>query len=197
MSKGDRYRPVNQDRYGKNYDTIFNRRDLLLPVLKPKVTVVEIERNSMDSEPKMREFNGGATRDIDAVKLDYEGFNNPLVDRCYAEYLNKHRQTANGLRDSDNWQSLFGKDHFNVCMKSLCRHVVDARLAHRGYESEQSIIDSLNAVIFNAKAYLLKLLLDEENYNAAIDHEIGQETTPGGENRISGYKKITDKSLEE
>jgi len=126
----------------------------------------------------MREF-GRATRDDDLGKIDYEGFNNPLVDKCYAEYLNKHRQTANGLRDSDNWQSLFGDKHLDVCMKSLCRHVLDARLAHRGYKSEQPIIDSLNAIIFNAKAYLLKLLLDEENCNAFIDHETGTETTPG------------------
>jgi len=37
----------------------------------------------------MREFDGGATRDTDTTKLDYEGFNNPLVDRCYAVYLNR------------------------------------------------------------------------------------------------------------
>jgi len=117
----------------------------------------------------MREFASGATRDDDISKLDYEGYNNPLVDKCYAEYLNKHRQTANGLRDSDNWQNLFGEKHFDVCMKSLCRHTVDVRLAHRGYKSEQPIIDSLNAIIFNAKAYLLKLLLDAEK----------QETKPG------------------
>jgi len=117
----------------------------------------------------MREFASGATRDDDISKLDYEGYNNPLVDKCYAKYLNKHRQTANGLRDSDNWQNLFGEKHFDVCMKSLCRHTVDARLAHRGYKSEQPIIDSLNAIIFNAKAYLLKLLLDAEK----------QETKPG------------------
>jgi len=133
----------------------------------------------IDSSGKMRVFEHGATRDTDVTKLDYEAFNNPLVDKCYAEYLNKHRQTANGLRDGDNWQNLFGDKHLDVCMKSLCRHVVDARLAHRGYKSEQPVIDSLNAIIFNAKAYLLKLLLDEENYNAAIDHETGQETTPG------------------
>lgn len=142
----------------------------------------------------MREFNGGATRDTDAAKLDFEGFNNPLVDRCYAEYLNKHRQTANGLRDSDNWQNLFGDKHTDICMKSLCRHVVDARLAHRGYKSEQPVIDSLNAIIFNAKAYLLKLLLDEENYNTAIDHEIGTavdvETKPGYGGKIGRTKPV-------
>ncbi len=115
----------------------------------------------------MREFEYGATRDDDTEKLDYEGFNSPLVDKCYAEYLNKHRQTANGLRDGDNWQQLFndenGEGHTDVCIKSLCRHVVDARLAHRGHRSEQSIIDDLCGIIFNAKAYLLKLLLDEES----------------------------------
>ena len=120
---------------------------------------------------KMRVFEHGATRDTDVTKLDYEAFNNPLVDKCYGEYLNKHRQTANGLRDGDNWQNLFGDKHTDVCMKSLCRHVVDARLAHRGYRSEQSIEDDLCAIIFNAKAYLLKLLLDEN----IVVHE----TTPG------------------
>jgi len=39
MGKGARYRPVNQDRYGKNYDTIFNRRDRLERMPEPKVTV--------------------------------------------------------------------------------------------------------------------------------------------------------------
>ena len=79
-------------------------------------------------------------------------------------------------------------------MKSLCRHVVDARLAHRGYKSGQPVIDSLNAIIFNAKAYLLKLLLDEENYNAAIDHEIGTavdvEPKPGYGGKIDRTKPV-------
>jgi hypothetical protein len=113
---------------------------------------------------KMREFSSGATRDLDENKLDYESFNNPLVDKAYAEYLNKHRQTANGLRNGDNWQSLFGDKHTDVCIKSLCRHVVDVRLAHRGYKSEQPIKDSLCGIIFNAKAYLLKLLLEQKGW---------------------------------
>lgn len=120
----------------------------------------------IDGEPInsiMRKFSKGATRDTNKNKLDYEAFNNPLVDKRYAEYMNEHRQTANGLRDGDNWQSLFGDKHTDVCIKSLCRHTVDARLAHRGYKSEQHIEDDLCAIIFNAKAYLLKLLLDKEN----------------------------------
>ena len=142
----------------------------------------------MENETGIREFKGGATRDTDKTKLDIEGFNNPLVDKSYAKYLNKHRKTANGLRDSDNWQNMFGDKHFDVCMKSLCRHVLDARLAHRGYKSEQPIMDSLNAIIFNAKAYLLKLLLDEANYQAAIDHEIGCESKPGYSGKIDRTK---------
>lgn len=122
----------------------------------------------------MREFTNGATRDDDVNKIDYEGLNNPAVDRCYGQYLHKHRQTANGLRDSDNWQNLFGEDHYNVCMKSLCRHVVDARLAHRGYISEQAIVDSLCGIIFNAKAYLLKTLKERSKEDCTP-----AETKPG------------------
>lgn len=143
--------------------------DLYLEKRIENQTITKLKQKSVEGTTEMREFAGGATRDADTTKLDIEGFNNPLVDKCYANYLNKHRQTANGLRDSDNWQSLFGEKHLDVCMKSLCRHVLDARLAHRGYKSEQPIIDSLNAVIFNAKAYLFKLLLDAEK----------QESKPG------------------
>lgn len=111
----------------------------------------------------MRNFQSGATRDNDVNKLDYEAFNNPLVDKRYAEYLHKHRKQADGkMRDGDNWQKLFGEHHTDVCMKSLCRHTVDARLAHRGYKSEQPLEDLLCAIIFNSKAYLLKLILDRE-----------------------------------
>ena len=112
---------------------------------------------------EMRKFEGGATRDAEQGKLDHEAFNSPLVDMCYAEYLNKHRIQSDGdMRDGDNWQKLFGDDHCDICMKSLCRHVVDARLRHRGYMSEQSMADDLCAIIFNAKAYLFKLMLDQE-----------------------------------
>lgn len=123
------------------------------------------------ADKKMREFDKGATRDTEQNKLDYEAFNNPLVDKRYAEYMNAHRQTANGLRDGDNWQSLFGDEHFDVCIKSLCRHTVDARLAHKGYVSEQPIEKDLCAIIFNAKAYLLKLLLDRKYYAINADAE--------------------------
>lgn len=113
----------------------------------------------------IRKFNGGATRDTDTGKLDYEGFLSPLVLKRYAQYLNKHRVQSDGnLRDSDNWQSLFGEKHFDICIKSAFRHFVDWWIEHRKCgESENGIEDAICAVIFNAQAYLLKILRDKRN----------------------------------
>ena len=116
-----------------------------------------------DSKMSISKFETGGTRDTDVGKLDFEGFESPIVWKSYAQYLNKHRKTADGsLRDSDNWQNLFGEKHYDVCMKSLLRHVVDLWLQHRGFEGEQAVEDDLNAIIFNAKAYLFKLLKERE-----------------------------------
>ena len=53
----------------------------------------------------MRNFDTGATRDVDTNKLDFEGFLSPVVLERYAEYMHKNRVQADGnLRDSDNWQ---------------------------------------------------------------------------------------------
>lgn len=111
---------------------------------------------------KIRQFDSGATRDTDAGKLDYEGFLNPLVLKRYAEYLDKHRVQSDGnLRDSDNWQGLFGEKHFSVCMKSGFRHFMAWWLEHRGHKTENGIEDAICGIMFNAQAYLLKLLKDK------------------------------------
>ena len=111
-------------------------------------------------ENKMREFKTGATRNISVGKLDYEGFNCPLVDERYAQYLNKHRVQADGkLRESDNWQKGIP---LKVYIKSLYRHFVDFRKAHRGYKVEESIEDLICAIIFNAKGYLHEILKGKE-----------------------------------
>jgi hypothetical protein len=115
----------------------------------------------------MREFESGATRDTDNGKLDHEGFNSPLVMERFAEYMNKHRVQADGnLRDSDNWQKLFGDKHLEVCMKSAFRHFMDWWKQHRGYKGQDELEESICALIFNANAYLFKLLKDKnENQN--------------------------------
>ena len=110
----------------------------------------------------IRKFETGATRDTEEEKLDYEGFLHPIVLRAYAKYMHKHRLQPDGeLRDSDNWQKLFGEKHYDVCMKSLLRHVIDLWLEHRGYESRDGKEDALCAILFNAQAYLYKLEKEE------------------------------------
>jgi len=112
----------------------------------------------------MRKFNTGATRNDDTGKLDYEGFLSAPVLRRYAHYLNKHRKQADGnLRTADNWQKLFGEEHFNVCMKSAWRHFMSWWLQHRGFDDLDTIEDSICALIFNATAYLHKIEIEREN----------------------------------
>jgi hypothetical protein len=107
----------------------------------------------------MRKFETGATRNSEEGKLDFEGFLSPIVLERFAKYMDKHRIQADGnVRDSDNWQKLFGEEHLNVCMKSSWRHFFDWWKQHRGYKSNEDIEDSICALIFNANAYLFKLL---------------------------------------
>lgn len=121
----------------------------------------------------MRTFNGGAVRDEDNYKLDYEGFLNPLVLEAYGEYMHHHRKMTDGtLRDSDNWQKGFGK---SVVAKSLIRHAIEFWKDHRGYQVTDRksgkhvyIKDILCAIIFNAQAYLLEVLKEEDEINDPI-----------------------------
>lgn len=111
---------------------------------------------------EMRQFEGGATRNSEEGKLDFEGFFSPIVMERYAQYMNKHRLQADGnLRDSDNWQKLFGEKHLDVCMKSGFRHFMDWWKQHRGYEGQDELQESICALMFNAQAYLFKLLKDK------------------------------------
>jgi len=119
----------------------------------------------MKKEKKnIRKFDSGATRDIEKGKLDYEGFLSPIVLKAYAEYMNRHRLQSDGnLRNSDNWQRLFGNKHYDVCMKSLLRHVMDLWLEHRGFKSRDGKKDAICGIMFNAMAYLFKMLKEEES----------------------------------
>ena len=115
---------------------------------------------------KMRKFSSGATRNDNEGKHDYEGFLSPVVIEAYGKYMHSHRKQADGkLRDSDNWQKLFGENHFDVCIKSLFRHFIDLWFLHRGYkrfdDKDGHEIDKeevLMAIIFNSMAYAYKLL---------------------------------------
>lgn len=104
----------------------------------------------------IRTFDTGATRDTDAGKLDFEGFLCPLVLERYAEYMDKNRRQKDGsCRDSDNWQKGIP---FTAYAKSLWRHFHAFWKRHRGYTTNESLEDSLCAIIFNASGYLHELL---------------------------------------
>jgi hypothetical protein len=77
-----------------------------------------------------RVFGTGATRDLDANKLDFEGFLSPLVLERYAEHMHKARKMPDGtMRDSDNWQLGIPVE---VYMKSMWRHFFAVWKLHRG-----------------------------------------------------------------
>lgn len=104
----------------------------------------------------------GATRTASSNKPDFEGFNSPLVDERYGQYMHAHRKLADGtLRESDNWQKGISLEDY---AKSLKRHEHQLHMIHRGYESLDydtgksiDIEDALCAIIFNAKGYLHEL----------------------------------------
>jgi hypothetical protein len=83
--------------------------------------------------------------------------------------MHKNRHLKDGtLRDADNWQKLFGTDHFQVCMESLIRHTQDLHLIHDGFteEARENIEEALCGIMFNTEAYLFKVLLDKKQDKA-------------------------------
>jgi len=105
---------------------------------------------------EMRKFETGATRNSDEGKYDYEGFLSVLVIERYGEYMNKHRKQADGqLRDSDNWQKGIPLAAY---MKSGYRHFFDWWKQHRGFSGQDTLEDSLCALLFNVMGYLHELL---------------------------------------
>lgn len=104
----------------------------------------------------MRTFSSGATRDDNTGKPDYEGFLSPLVIERYGRYMLKHQIQADGnIRPSDNWQKGISRQ---VYMESLWRHFLDVWLQHRGYTGQDTIEDSICALMFNAMGMLHEIV---------------------------------------
>jgi len=103
-----------------------------------------------------RLFEGGATRDSDDTKLDYEGFISPIVWKRYAEYMHKCRlrniPPGEAIRASDNWQRGIPLDAY---MKSGFRHFMDWWLQHREGSVDPEV---LCALLFNVQGYLHECL---------------------------------------
>lgn len=114
------------------------------------------------AERRIREFITGATRDLDVEKLDFEGFESPLVTKRFAQYMHLHRKQVDGsLRGSDNWQKGIPKEAY---IKSLVRHMEDVKLHWDGYADEavdKEFESVLCAVLFNAQGMLFELLKEK------------------------------------
>lgn len=105
-----------------------------------------------------RNFATGATRDTDKGKYDLEGFQSPLVEERFGEYMDKHRKQSNGeIRSSDNWQKGIPQEQY---IKSAKRHLLDWWLIHRGYPdvAKEELEEALCGLIFNAQGYLFEVI---------------------------------------
>lgn len=110
-----------------------------------------------DDLTKVRTFETGATRNLDAGKHDYEAYLSPLVIRRYGEYMAKHAVQADGtVRPGDNWQKGIPLDSF---ASSGWRHFMDWWLEHRGHESREGLEEALCGLLFNAMGYLHETLM--------------------------------------
>jgi hypothetical protein len=114
----------------------------------------------------VREFETGATRDLDISKIDYEACLSPIVLEAFGEYMLSCSVQADGSkRPGDNWQLGIT---FNSYIKSLLRHVWDLWKLHRGYPTIDKKTGkpvnketALCAIIFNAQGYLHELLKEK------------------------------------
>jgi hypothetical protein len=112
-------------------------------------------------ENEMRQFETGATRNIDTERIDPEGFLAPEPLAEFFNYMHKNRVQKNGnIRESDNWQLGIPQ---RVYMKSLWRHFFDFWTVHREvgnnkvepspYRNEK-LIEDCCAMMFNVMGYL-------------------------------------------
>lgn len=116
----------------------------------------------LSSHKPTRQFSTGASRDTEQGKNDYEGCLSPLVLEAFGDYMRKHTTMADGsTRESDNWQKLFGEEHYSVCLKSAWRHFMDLWKEHRGYGSRDGLEAALAGILFNIMAYWHKLLIEK------------------------------------
>lgn len=115
-------------------------------------------------EESLRTFETGATRSLDAERVDPEGVLSPLAIERYGEYMGKHRRQSDGtLRATDNWQKGIPLPAY---MKGMWRHVLHLWQRHRGWtvvdpKAADDIEEDLCAIIFNAQGYLHEILKEK------------------------------------
>ena len=112
-----------------------------------------ISKQQSKPNPKIRQFDTGATRDIDKNKPSYVKALSPIVLQGYVEYLGRHRLQSDGnLRDWDNWKKGIPQE---VYLDGLGRHEMAVWLLCHGFPASDNhgpvtLLDSLYGVIFNS-----------------------------------------------
>lgn len=137
-------------------------RHLGMPLIEADRRFIAADEPYVEAS-KMRSFGGGATRNVDLNKFDYEGFLNPEALHAFGKYMHEHRHQRDGsLRDSDNWQKGIP---LRVYVKSLVRHVIDLWRMERGYDvmnpdtgKPHTREELCCAITFNSLGYLKELV---------------------------------------
>jgi hypothetical protein len=168
VAKGDRYaytpnptEPPPRDGYHGLLRQDTKGEEIKQEIHRQNLVKQEIHRQNLAGGA--RQFETGATRDVDTGKLDYEGFLSPLVLERYAQYMHKNRHMKDGsLRNSDNWQLGIPLDAF---IKSKMRHDMDVWFQHRDLSdmARDDLETALCAVLFNTMGYLHELLKKKRN----------------------------------
>jgi len=132
----------------------------------------------------------GASRSQGEGKLQYAGYESPLVTNAFAQYMRAHQYQKDGkIRAADNWQQGIPLNRY---LDSLVRHVMDLQLAHAGFWkltalyqenpefSEADLItETLCAIRFNVSGYLFEVLLEKGDLKRAPSlYQLGQEVDP-------------------
>jgi hypothetical protein len=106
----------------------------------------------------VRTYTTGATRDVDADKLDYRGFTSFPAWRRFAEYMHRHRVQADGkMRSADNWKKGIPVPDY---LTSLTRHFVDFQLAEESGDREAAM-ELACAIWFNLQGYVHERLKEQ------------------------------------
>lgn len=109
----------------------------------------------------MRKFDTGATRDNNDSKNIYTGYYSPLVIKRFGDYMTLHRKQADGqLRAADNWKKGIPKDAY---LDSAYRHFLDIWMQHEGYQGDDTLENSLCALLFNVQGYLYEILKEKQD----------------------------------
>ncbi len=109
----------------------------------------------------MREFASGATRNVDTVRDDPEGYLSPLAIERFCAYMTKHRRQADGtVRASDNWQLGIP---LSAYFKGMWRHFLHAWSRYRGWPvadplAAADLEEDLCALLFNVQGALHEIV---------------------------------------